>query len=298
MRGNPVGFETITWGFSADQLKQAWKDISDLGFQYFEVLNMASLVEDYERRNLRVGPVWVPRRMTDTDYLDWLGLLTEAKRVYGLQITSIYTEAEYLSPKLWDLELAQFTSMAVILKGLGANHLICAGGPPALTGKHTADQYIAMGRALNAVGERCLEFGIRLSYHPHFDTFVQTEDELKGLAAATDPKLVGLCIDPAHFVLSGGDPVRVFRDHIDRIEYVHLKDVDPGDPTPWSGRTRNEHFAELGTGQVDLKGIVDVLNANDYAGPLIVELDISKTTPRKSAEANRSYLRDGLGLIW
>lgn len=297
IKDNPIGFQTITWGFGNEELKQAWKDISDLGFHYFEVLNVASLVDDFERRTLQLGPVGPAQRLTDTDYLSWVGLLTEAKRAHGLQVTSIYTDAEFINPNLWDMELAQFTSMAVILRGLGAHHLICGGGPPATTGGHSAAEYRAMGHSLDEAGRRCKEFGIELCYHPHIDTFVQNAEELEKLAGATDPDLVGLCIDPAHFSLTGGDPVEVFRTHIKRIKYCHLKDLDSGDPKRWSGKARYEAFAELGTGQVDLVGIVNVLREHNYAGPLIVELDYSKTTPRKSAEANKKYMKDALGLV-
>jgi len=298
MKSNPIGFQTITWGFGNKELQEAWKDISELGFRYFEVLNVSSLVDDFERRTLQLGPVGPAQRLTDTDYLSWVGLLTEAKRVHGLQVTSIYTDAEFINPNIWATELDQFTSMAVILSGLGAHHLICGGGPPAHNDDHSPEEYAAMARSLEAAGKRCKEFGIELCYHPHIDTFVQTDHELRELAAATDPALVGLCIDPAHFSLTGGDPVEVFRTHIDRIKYCHLKDLDSGDPKRWSGKERYDAFAELGTGQVDLKGIVAVLREHDYAGPMIVELDYSKTSPRQSAEVNKKYLRDGLGLSW
>jgi len=296
MKDNPLGFQTITWGFGAEELKQAWRDIADLGFKYFEVLNVSSLVDDFERRTLQLGPVGVPQRLTDTDYLTWVGLLTQAKRNHNLQITSIYTDAEFINSNIWELELAQFTCMAVILRGLGAQYLVCGGGPPAITDEHGAAEYKAMGQALGEAGLRCKELGIQLCYHPHIDTFVQTAGELDKLAATTDPELVGLCIDPAHFTLTGGDPVDVFRRHIGRIKYCHLKDVDSGDPKQWHGKARYDAFAELGTGQVDLIGIVNILREHNYAGPLIVELDSSKTTPRKSAEVNKKYLAESLGL--
>ena len=106
MKSNPIGFQTITWGFGNKELQEAWKDISELGFRYFEVLNVSSLVDDFERRTLQLGAVGPAQRLTDTDYLSWVGLLTEAKRVYGLQVTSIYTDAEFINPNIWDMELA------------------------------------------------------------------------------------------------------------------------------------------------------------------------------------------------
>jgi sugar phosphate isomerase/epimerase len=69
-----------------------------------------------------------------------------------------------------------------------------------------------------------------------------------------------------------------------------------GDLTHLRGKARYEAFAELGTGQVDLRAIMEVLRDHKYAGPVIVELDYSKTTPRESAEVSKKYLADVLGL--
>jgi inosose dehydratase len=295
--GGPLGFETITWGLEPSRLHEACKDIAEMGFRYFEVLNVSNLVVDFERRTLKLGPLPPPQRLTDTDYLSWLSDLTVAMHKFNLRVTSIFTEAEFINPNLWELELEQFKAMAVITRGLGARHLVCGGGPEDDGTNHSPSDYAAMARALGEVGRCCNDFGLRLCYHPHIETFVQTTAELDRLAEATDPELVGFCIDPAHFVLTGGDPVDIFRRHIKRIEYCHLKDVQPGDVGSLRGLARYEAFAELGQGQVDLVAIVEILRNHAFDGPIIVELDYSKRTPRESAEISKAYLADKLGLV-
>jgi inosose dehydratase len=297
MNGNKIGFQTITWGEELADLDTALRDITELGFGHFEVLNTSTLVTDYERRTLQLGPVSPPRAVTDTQYATWLTALVDGSRKHGLRLVSIYTDAEYLNTGLWELERAGFVATMAILRGLDAEYLVCGGGPPSAGADHSADEYRRMGAALEEIGRLCAELGLQLCYHPHIDTFVETAEELDRLAEVTDPELVGLCIDPAHFVLTGGDPVGLVERHIDRVKYCHLKDVERGDVNGLQGRQRYEAFVELGEGQVDLKGMVEVLRRHDFAGPLVVELDYSRRTPRESAEISKRYLVETLDLL-
>jgi inosose dehydratase len=291
-----IGVQTITWGESLDDLESALRDISELGFDSFEVLNISSLVVDYERRTLQLGPVGPPASVTDTDYAVWLSRLMAGKREHGLAVSSIYTDAEFVNPALWPGERAGFEAVIAILRGLGAEYLVCGGGPPANGSPHAAEDYRAMASALEEIGRICVEYGLQLCYHPHLDTFVETAEQLDRLADASDPELVGLCLDPAHLVLKGDDPVAALERHVERVRYVHLKDVAHGDLTGLRGLERYEAFTELGEGRVDLVGMVDVLRRNDYSGPLVVELDYTKRTPRESAEISKRFLVETLGL--
>ena len=76
--------------------------------------------------------------------------------------------------------------------------------------------------------------------------------------AVLDTDVVGLCVDPAHFQLKQSDPVDIFKTYISAIDYVHLKDCT-GDETTLTGFDRYLAFCPLGTGVVDLAGIVNVL---------------------------------------
>jgi sugar phosphate isomerase/epimerase len=62
-------------------------------------------------------------------------------------------------------------------------------------------------------------------------------------------------------------------------------------------------FAELGQGSVEFSEFVEILQANDYQGWMVVEQDIvtsadteSPWSPLESAIRSRAYLRDTLGL--
>jgi inosose dehydratase len=156
---------------------------------------------------------------------------------------------------------------------------------------------------LHELARRCRELGMRIVFHNHVGTYIETESELNRLLEETDPTLVGLCYDVGHMLYAGGDVMRVVERYGERIHYVHLKDVD----LRVLERCRRERlgfrealrlgiFTEFGTGGVDFKRFFAALDALDYTGWLIVEQDTTKKTPFESAKINRAYLRDTFGL--
>jgi inosose dehydratase len=71
------------------------------------------------------------------------------------------------------------------------------------------------------------ETGMRFAFHPHAETHVETDEQIRRFLADTDADLVGLCLDTGHVAYRHGDAPRLLREHADRIWYVHLKAVDP-----------------------------------------------------------------------
>jgi inosose dehydratase len=146
--------------------------------------------------------------------------------------------------------------------------------------------------------------------HLHAGTFIETPDEIERLLAESDPELIGLLLDTGHLVYGGGDPVELLRRHGDRVRYVHLKDVDPGElrHARSTGVTMAEAWARgifcpLGGGLVDFRRVVEQLRARDYAGWVIVEQDVvpdgdggARLAPLENARRSRAFLRDAVGL--
>ena len=65
------------------------------------------------------------------------------------------------------------------------------------------------------------------TFHPHAQTHVETEQQIDRLLADTDPTLISLCLDTGYHAYCGGYPVAFARKHYQRLDYVHLKTVDP-----------------------------------------------------------------------
>ena len=71
------------------------------------------------------------------------------------------------------------------------------------------------------------EYGVKLVFHPHADTHVDTQERIERFLSDTDPELVNLCLDTGHIAYCGGNNVEIIERFPERITYVHLKQVDP-----------------------------------------------------------------------
>lgn len=88
----------------------------------------------------------------------------------------------------------------------------------------TADQWAEFGERLTKVADYCLSQGVRLAYHHHMGTVVESSDDVDLLMSHTGNSL-GLLLDTGHITYAGGDPMSVIAKHGDRIAHVHTKDV-------------------------------------------------------------------------
>jgi inosose dehydratase len=171
-------------------------------------------------------------------------------------------------------------------------------GTPVLTDAGWA----ALIAVVHDIATEARDAGHRVAFHPHGGTFVETEAEVDRLAEGLDPDLVGLCLDVGHLLVGGGDPVRTLRALGDRVTHVHLKDVDPfvldglrsGALGGFGDAVRSRLFTELGSGLLDLDGVIDVLAARDYDGWLMIEQDSCWGPPSESAAIGRRVLADAL----
>jgi len=149
-------------------------------------------------------------------------------------------------------------------------------------------------------------FGLKMLFHPHAETHVETETQIERFLADTDPKLVGLCLDTGHHAYRGGEPVSFMRKHYARIPHLHLKSVDgammqrmKAEGIPYGVAVPQDLFCEPSRGIVDFPGLRDLLREIDYTGYGIVEQDMYPAPldkPLPIAKRTRAYLRElGLG---
>jgi inosose dehydratase len=149
------------------------------------------------------------------------------------------------------------------------------------------------------------EEGMRLCYHHHMGTGVQTRAEVDRLMTDTDPEAVNLLLDTGHLYWAGDDPLDMARSYADRIKHVHLKDIrkDVLDRCTQRKLSFLESMLEgaftvPGDGVIEFEPIFRVLADAGYAGWLIVEAeqDPRNAEPLVYAKKARSYLRETIGL--
>jgi inosose dehydratase len=157
------------------------------------------------------------------------------------------------------------------------------------------DRLVAL---LQTVAAETRATGARIAFHPHAGTYVETPAEVERLAAAIDAETLPFCLDVGHYLVGGGDPVAALRQFGARVTHVHLKDVDPGvlerlrrrEVGSFGDAVRGRLFTELGSGAVDLAGVLAALAERDYRGWLMVEQDSGWPPPSESAAIGRRVL--------
>jgi len=160
----------------------------------------------------------------------------------------------------------------------------------------------ALVALLRTISEETRAAGARIAFHPHAGTCVETPAEVERLAESIEPEVVPFCLDVGHYLVGGGNPVAALRRYGDRVTHVHLKDVDPvvldrlrrREIGSFDDAVRQRLFTELGSGELDLDGVLGVLAERGYEGWLMVEQDSGWPPPAESAAIGRRVLTAAL----
>jgi inosose dehydratase len=131
---------------------------------------------------------------------------------------------------------------------------------------------------LDRVAEHAASRGVEASLHPHMGTMVETGPETLRVVAGSR---IGLCVDTGHLAAAGADPGEIVAADPARVRHVHLKDVDSAlaaqvvaGSLTFADAVREGLFVPLGTGSVDVSGIVDTLEESGYRGWYVLEQDV------------------------
>lgn len=158
---------------------------------------------------------------------------------------------------------------------------------------------------LNKLGKMAKDKGMKLTFHHHMGTVVQTEEEIDRFMESTDPNFVSLLFDSGHLSYAGIDPEKVLRKYVSRVGHVHLKDLRndvvkqaKAEKLSFLDGVRRGTFTVPGNGNVDFVPIFKILEDAGYEGWLVVEAeqDPAKANPFEYALIARKYLHAKTGL--
>ncbi len=162
---------------------------------------------------------------------------------------------------------------------IGSTKLVCPFIAPEM---RTEEGYSELIRSLNDIGRECSKEGITLCYHNHdfeLERLANGKTALETILDETNPEWVKAEFDIYWLTRAGENPVEWMKRYQDRTPLVHLKDMTTDG---------EQFFAELGTGGVDLNGVLNQGEASNVDW-WIVEQDKCKRSPLESIEMSMNY---------
>jgi inosose dehydratase len=203
---------------------------------------------------------------------------------------------------------AEFNAMQAhfdLLSALGSNVMVCA----EVTGCVHSDinarlssrpqlsttGFATFANRLSELAKCMRERDMRLAYHHHMGTVVQSEAEVDALMESCTPD-VELLLDTGHLVFAGGDALRVASRHAARIAHVHCKDIRPevlrrvlnGD-TSFLEAVLQGVFTVPGDGCIDYDSVFVPLRKANYTGWLVVEAEQDPAIADPVTYATKGY---------
>lgn len=139
------------------------------------------------------------------------------------------------------------------------------------------EQWATLLTNLDRLAAVAAERGITAVLHPHVGTMVEKGDEVARVLAGSS---ISLCLDTGHLLIGGTDPLQLARAMPGRIAHAHLKDVDAelakcvqSGQLTYTEAVAQGMYTPLGTGDVDIAGIVKALRDNGFDGWFVLEQD-------------------------
>jgi len=231
---------------------------------------------------------------------------------HGLSLVSGWYSGRLLERSASD-EIEAMTAHADLLEAMGCDVLIFA----EVTGcihsdvdarlssrpRIAAAEWQQLGRRLSEVASACRDRGLKLCYHHHMGTVVQTRSDIDALMQETSDE-VCLLLDTGHAFFAGADPAALAHDYATRTGHLHCKDVRKN--VMRQSLNRDSSFLEAvlngvftvpGDGCIDYPGVFAELSKVNYDGWAVVEAeqDPSVATPSTYASLGCKNLRNLVG---
>jgi inosose dehydratase len=239
------------------------------------------------------------------------GLLQQELARRNIQLVSQWKSVLLSDPAYRESELEAFREHAKFLREMGSGVISTCevGGSLHFDPRRSPNErevlrlddagWNSLAEGLNAAGRIAKEYGLKLTYHHHGGTVVESPEEIDRLMASTDPDAVYLLYDTGHALYGGSDPLSLLRKHYDRIAYVHLKDVRVSKleqakaaDADFVTCIRNGVFTVPGDGDIDFRPIVGELFDRKYEGWALLEgeQDPAEHPAREYAAKAMTYL--------
>jgi inosose dehydratase len=145
-------------------------------------------------------------------------LLRPVLKARGLALLSSFVPVPLAEPAAAGRAIEHIRKVGKLLSALGAPYLVLADAQSPerqrIAGRVPADgsrslkpaQWRGVARLVAEAERVAGDFGLKLVFHPHVATYVETPAEVAALFDAASETGVGLCLDTGHCYYGGGDP--------------------------------------------------------------------------------------------
>jgi inosose dehydratase len=258
-----IGHTGITWGYSADNVSDAIRDVGALGFHGFE--SFGSVLESWQAR----------------------GGLRAQLEVQSLPLIGAYCPLILSDPAQRQQEVQKAIRWGRLIRDYG--------GRIAVIGPDNVDRqrfdFVARRAdiitALNEVGRALADVGVTGALHQHTGSCITTRDETWAVMENVDTRYVKLCPDTGELLAAGIDPLAFIRVFGELIAHVHIKDYDGG--------TKHDGYTAVGAGKVNVAAVMNALEALSGDFMVMAELNPDQpanradpTTPRRLAQQSKT----------
>jgi inosose dehydratase len=272
-----LGTAPDSWGvwFAEDPHQVTWDvyldEIARVGYVYTELGPQGFMPQDPERLKDELGQ----RGLTACGGTVFAGLhkgadaLAKAKREFGQE--------------------------AKLLAAVGAEYLVHL--PEQYTDQHSGaategaeldlEQWKNLVTGTDELASYLFEsYGVKLVFHPHADTHVDTQERIERFLGDTDADLVNLCLDTGHVSYCDGNNLEIIERFPERITYVHLKSVDPvvrarvlAENISLAEAVKLGVMCEPPYGEPDMPPLLDALGRLDRPIYAVIEQDLYPVEP-------------------
>lgn len=227
----------------------------------------------------------------------------------GLSVASAWFSL-YLTSEPYEVTEEAFIKHRDFLYEMGAKVIVVSEQGNSIQGKldkalfkekpvFTEEEWKLMIEGLEKLGKLAHEKDMEIVYHHHMGTGVQTTEEIDELMERTNKDNVSLLFDTGHLVVSGEDPIEIFKKYEDRIKHIHFKDVRQEiteavdkDNQCFLDGVRKGMFTVPGDGVIDFEPILNLIYQSNYSGWIVVEAeqDPSLANPFIYAKKAKDYM--------
>ena len=196
-------------------------------------------------------------------------------RRHHLRVVAGHVHAVLHHHEIRGPELAHIDGHAHWLSAVGADTLVLSAIPERTPGAvrpgHLSNaEWANLLHLIGSVEHVCARHKMKVAVQPRFGSTIQGPEDIERLLVGSE---AGLCLDFAHLLLAGADPIEVIENADGRIRHVQVNDVDLDlarrvrtGSLDYNEAVAQDMYRPIGEGGANVKNIMDALRATRFAG--------------------------------